>query len=239
MLVAFDFDYTIVDDNTDIVVRKLLPEDQLTDDVQDLYSISGWTMYMGKIFELLHKNSVGLKEIEEAIVNIPTTPGFDILLKELYSLGCEIIIISDSNSIFIDMWLKSKNLDNLISKIYTNPAHISDDGVLKIQMYHVQDSCKLSTINLCKGSILEDHIKERLKEGINFKGIAYVGDGKNDLCPILRLSENDLGFARVNYPLIRKLEEYKNNESSTIKATIIPWSNGSEILNHLNERINM
>ncbi|KAK2585635.1 hypothetical protein KPH14_010259 [Odynerus spinipes] len=238
-LVAFDFDHTIVDNNTDVVIRKLLPVDQLTEDVQDLYLTSGWTMYMGKIFELLHKNSIGLKEIEAAIVNIPPTPGFDILLKKLHSLGHEMIIVSDSNSLFIDMWLKSINLDNLFTKIFTNPAHVSDDGMIKIKMYHVQDSCKLSTINLCKGQILEKYIKERLEEGINFKRIAYVGDGKNDLCPILRLSENDLAFARIDYPLIKELDEYKDNETKTIKATIIPWSNGLEILSHLNERVNM
>lgn len=234
-LVAFDFDHTIVDDNTDFVVRDLLPKDQLTDEVQNLYRTNGWTLYMSKIFELLHQNSIGLKEIESSIINIPPTPGFDVLLKLLHSLGYEIIIISDSNSLLIDMWLKSRKLDNLITKVFTNPAHVSDDGMIKIKMYHVQDFCELSMINLCKGHILENYIKERLEAGIHFKRIAYVGDGKNDLCPVLRLSENDLAFPRMNYPLLKKLNEYKTNETHKVKATIIPWSKGSDISNNLHE----
>ncbi|XP_015173726.1 PREDICTED: probable phosphatase phospho2 isoform X2 [Polistes dominula] len=143
-LIVFDFDHTIVDDNTDLIVRNLLPDDQLTDEVQNLYLKNGWTLYMNKIFELLHKNSIGLKEIEAAIIDIPSTPGFDVLIKELHILGYEIIIISDSNSLLIDIWLKSRQLDKSISKVFTNPAHVSDDGMIKINMYHVQDFCKLS-----------------------------------------------------------------------------------------------
>ncbi|KAF7380763.1 hypothetical protein V1477_019676 [Vespula maculifrons] len=234
-LIAFDFDHTIVDDNTDFVVRNLLSEDQLTDEVQNLYLTNGWTLYMKKIFELLHQNSIGLKEIEAAITNISPTPGFDILLKELHSLGYEIIIISDSNSLLIDIWLKSRQLDNLITKVFTNPAHVSDDGMIQIKMYHVQDFCKLSMVNLCKGHILENYIKERSEAGIHFKRIVYVGDGKNDFCPVLRLSENDLAFPRMDYPLLKKLNECKNNETCKVKATIIPWSNGFEILHNLNK----
>ncbi|XP_014604555.1 PREDICTED: probable phosphatase phospho2 [Polistes canadensis] len=234
-LIVFDFDHTIVDDNTDLIVRNLLPDDQLTDEVQNLYLQNGWTLYMNKIFELLHKNSIGLKEIEAAIIDIPPSPGFDALIKELHIRGYEIIIISDSNSLLIDIWLKSRQLDNLISKVFTNPAHVSDDGMIKINMYHVQDFCKLSMINLCKGHILENYIKERLEEKIHFKRIAYVGDGKNDLCPVLRLSENDLAFPRIDYPLLKKLKKYQTKDIiQTVKATIIPWSNGHEILRYLN-----
>ena len=49
---------------------------------------------------------------------------------------------------------------------------------------------------MCKGDIIEEYIKERGEKGVVYDFIAYSGDGKNDLCPTLRLSENDLAFPR-------------------------------------------
>ena len=52
---------------------------------------------------------------------------------------------------------------------------------------------------MCKGNIVEDYIKERKEQGVVYDFIAYSGDGKNDLCPTLRLSENDLAFPRCGF----------------------------------------
>lgn len=237
ILVAFDFDHTIVNDNTDIVARKLLPNEKLPDSVKDLYRSNGWTTYMGKIFELLHNNSIDIKQIKTAINNIPPVPGIANLLKELHSRGCEIIIISDSNMLFISEWLKSKNLNYVITETFTNPAKIDKDGVIKLDMYHVQNSCKLSTVNLCKGQILEDYIKKRNDEGVHFDRIAYVGDGKNDLCPILRLSERDVAFPRKDYTLMKMLNHAENNQIPKINARVFPWSDGVQILKILEKEI--
>ena len=49
---------------------------------------------------------------------------------------------------------------------------------------------------MCKGDIIEEYIKERREQGVVYDFIAYSGDGENDLCPTLRLSENDLAFPR-------------------------------------------
>ena len=127
------------------------------------------------------------------------TPSMDKLLrKSVEELSATIIIISDSNSQFISHILKVKNLDHLVDKVFTNPASWSQDGLLSIQPYHHQESCKLSTKNLCKHSIMEDYIKNC---GRSFSFVCYTGDGKNDFCPSLRLSENDLVCVREGYSL--------------------------------------
>ncbi|XP_020708659.1 pyridoxal phosphate phosphatase PHOSPHO2-like [Athalia rosae] len=233
LLIAFDFDHTIVDDNTDIVVRKLMPEEKLPESVKGLYRSDGWTAYMAKIFDLLHAYSINEADINRAIDNIPAVSGMESLLRRLHSFNCDIIIISDSNSEFITHWLKHKKLDHLISRVFTNPAHYNDDGLLKIEMYHFQDWCKLSTHNLCKGHILEQYIKDSLNNGISFDRVAYVGDGKNDYCPILRLSEKDFAFPRIGYSLIKLLNDTEANKQHQVKAKTIPWSNGIEILEGL------
>nr|XP_003706641.1 PREDICTED: probable phosphatase phospho2 [Megachile rotundata] len=250
VLVAFDFDHTIANDNTDVVARKLLPKEKLPDSVKDLHRSSGWIPYMGKIFELLHNNSIDVKQIKNAVVNIPPVPGVDELLRELHTRGCEIIIISDSNTLFINEWLKSKNLNHVITETFTNPAKISDDGMIRVDMYHVQNSCKLSTVNLCKGQILEGYIKKRNSEGTYFDRVVYVGDGKNDLCPILRLCERDLAFPRKDYMLIKILNDTAilndtilnnttNCEIPKLQAGVFPWNHGIQILDKLEEIIGL
>ncbi|XP_015438200.1 PREDICTED: probable phosphatase phospho2, partial [Dufourea novaeangliae] len=235
VLVAFDFDHTISNDNTDVVARKLLPQEKLTDSVKELCRTSGWIPYMAKIFELLHSCSIDSKQIEKAIINIPPVPGVEKLLRELHVRGCEIIIISDSNTLFIGQWLKNRKLDHLVAQVFTNPAKFDENGVLRIDMYHVQDSCKLSTVNLCKGQILESYIKKRRNEGVHFDRVVYVGDGKNDLCPILRLSERDLAFPRQDYILVKILNSTEKMDIPKVKSRVFPWSDGMQILKKLEE----
>ncbi|XP_078052648.1 putative phosphatase phospho2 [Augochlora pura] len=237
VLVVFDFDHTISNDNTDVVARKLLPQEKLTDNVKQLYRTSGWIPYMAKIFELLHSSLIDIKQIEKAIINIPSVPGIENLLKELHVRGCEIIIISDANTLFIDQWLRSKKLDHVITKVFTNPAKVDANGVIRIDMYHVQLSCKLSTVNLCKGQILESYIKQRKNEGVHFDRVAYVGDGRNDLCPSLRLTERDFVFPRENYMLIKILNGSKKMDIPEMKARVFPWSDGTQILETLEDEV--
>lgn len=233
MLVAFDFDHTICEDNSDVVVRKLLPEEKIPEDVKSLYHSSGWIVYMDRIFELLHSNSIDARQIETAIVNIPAVAGMEALLTALHANGHEIIIISDSNTVFINRWLKSKKLEHLVSRIFTNPAWFDDDGRMRVDMYHVQRTCDLSTVNLCKGRILMDYVEERREQGKQFERIVYVGDGKNDLCPILRLSRADLACPRKDYVLIKILSKLPHDLS--LKAKVLSWKDGTDLLRKLEE----
>lgn len=233
ILVAFDFDHTVCEDNSDVVARKLLPEEKIPESVKSLYQSSGWIAYMDKIFELLHGNAIDARQIENAIVNIPAVTGMEALLAALHANGHEIIIISDSNTIFIDRWLKSKKLEHLVSRIFTNPAWYDDDGKMRVGMYHTQRTCDLSTVNLCKGQILTDYVAKRREQGKQFDRIVYVGDGKNDLCPILRLSHADLACPRKDYVLVKLLSKLPHHLS--LEAKVLPWRDGTDLLRKLEE----
>lgn len=229
MLVAFDFDHTIADDNSDIVVRKLLPSAKIND-IKHLYRSDGWTAYMQKIFNLLHTNGYTREEITSAVNKIPFTPGLDSVLHYLKENNCDAIIISDSNSVFIQDWLHSNGFAHAVHSVFTNPASYNSEGGLDIDMYHVQDWCKLSTVNLCKGHILENFISEKVASGVSYSKVAYVGDGKNDYCPILRLSSNDLAFPREGYALIDILTKNELLTDNPVKASVHPWKSGIDIL---------
>ncbi|XP_069700445.1 probable phosphatase phospho2 isoform X2 [Periplaneta americana] len=238
LLVAFDFDHTIINDNTDLIVQKLLPADKITDDLKKLYKEDGWTAFMQKIFILLHESGITPTQIRDAIVRIPATPGMNNLLRTLEQFQVEVIIISDSNSVFIKDWLTESSLKNVVAQVFTNPAHYDEDGCLKIEMYHLQNWCQFSTRNLCKGHILESYVEKRRNEGIDFSHLAFVGDGKYDLCPSLRLSENDLVFAREDFHLDKLIKEMQNQKDESVKATVHSWKSGDDILKVVSDYFN-
>ncbi|XP_039281243.1 probable phosphatase phospho2 [Nilaparvata lugens] len=229
LLVAFDFDHTLVDDNSDTVARSLLSTKNIDySTAEKIYKDSNsWTSYMIEIFRIIHENSITGDEIVSAIHRIPPIAGMEELLKYLSShRRCEMIIISDSNSVFIDEWLKHKNLSNFVRKVFTNPAFFDTADLLNIEPYQNQDFCKISERNLCKGHVLETYISDRQRENVFFNHLAFVGDGSNDLCPSLRLSHGDFIFPRENYALSRKLSRYEGE----IKADIHPWTTGNDVL---------
>lgn len=218
-LVAFDFDHTIIDENSDLYVRKLAPNGEIPKDIKDLYRDTGWTEYMGSIFQYLYENGITPEDMKAVMMEIKLVDGMKDLFQLLNCERFEVIIISDSNSVFIDWILKEFDIQKVCHKVFTNPAHFDEKGCLKIQYYHYQDWCQLSTVNLCKGQILESHIGTRKGEGVEFSQVAYIGDGTNDLCPCLKLSKTDLIFGREGYRLLKEIKKTEH----PVMARVISW----------------
>ncbi|CAL1540032.1 unnamed protein product [Lymnaea stagnalis] len=238
LLMVFDFDHSLVDENSDTYVTKLAPGGELPEEIKSLYAEDGWTDYMAEIFKYLHKNGRTPNEILECISQIPLTKGMNDLLTYSQTIAnVDHIIISDSNSVFIDHILGANNLSPTITKVFTNPAEFDDSGCLRLKHYHIQDWCTLSTINLCKGHILKSFLAERENEGAEYKHIIYVGDGHNDLCPGLVLRPQDIFMPRKGFALERLIEKIKRKNKpvkiSEIKAKIVPWETGLDILQHI------
>lgn len=192
---------------------------------------------MAEIFRYLHTHNTTPDQILECMTEISFSPGMVDLLKSLDPTKAEAIIISDANSVFINHILRHNGLHDRIHRVFTNPANFNDNGRLEIEMYHVQESCSLSTINLCKGQILENYIEERTKGNIVFTHVAFIGDGQNDFCPSLRLSHKDFVFPREGYSLVKYIEKMKTEQGLHIKANIHTWSSGLDILKVLSERV--
>ncbi|XP_022919252.1 probable phosphatase phospho2 isoform X2 [Onthophagus taurus] len=240
-LAIFDFDHTIIDLNSDIVIRDLIPTDDIPNNVKEQYKSDGWTAYMQGIFKLLHARKVGesvMKEIIEGILPLNGMDGLLMCLKRDYNTDS--IIVSDSNSYFINTWLKKYKLESCVDGVFTNPAHFDENGLLNIEMYHLQTDCNLSTKNLCKGRIMEEYLEAQEKNGVIYDKIIYFGDGFNDICPILRLKKSDLACVRENYKCassIRSIKQHKPIDSSGkiyyIKCNVFYFNCGDDILNHL------
>lgn len=234
LLVAADFDDTLIAANSDIYIRKLMPNNgKIPETIARMYSTSNWTKYMGAIFRHLCENGVTREQILRCMDEIAFVSGMKELLQFTSNRSCDVIIISDSNSVFIDRILQNAGLDKTIQKVYTNPAAFDSDDCLRIENYHDQDWCDLSTVNLCKGHILDAHIAEQKKIGVSYDSVAYVGDGGNDLCPTLRLKTGDVVFPRRGFKLIEKVAASKDR----VHAKVVPWDTGFEILHRLEQML--
>lgn len=84
---------------------------------------------------------------------------------------------------------QSKGLDKLFDEIVTNPAEWDPSGLLKLRRRvdpaGPQHACKVGcSPNMCKGDELDAFLARHQPA---FDRIVYVGDGSNDLCPVLRM----------------------------------------------------
>ena len=198
-LFVFDFDHTLIDDNTDtwvMGVRSGLNCERQQNEC--------WTDFMDRIFMNIHKAGCGR---EELMLHMAKLKIFDQALRAVKAVerSClaDAIIISDSNTVFIDCILKGCGIEDVFSEVFTNPAHFDSTGRLHVQWYHSHQcrTCSNSP-NMCKGTILSDYLGRCC-----YKKVVYVGDGRGDYCPCLRLRECDTIICRAGYRLAKKLDE--------------------------------
>ena len=164
----------------------------------------------------------------------------------------ECIIISDSNTFFIDWCLEAHGVKGLFRHVFTNTASwlIEEEGGacqwaagwqrLSIRPFHeAPHGCPNCDSNLCKRRVLQDVLDRRRKEGGRYEAVLYIGDGKNDLCPAQSLREHDDAvFPRVGYALHRTIvaEGEQGANSNVIGAQVVAWESGLQVLQWLQER---
>ncbi|XP_042300847.1 pyridoxal phosphate phosphatase PHOSPHO2 isoform X2 [Sceloporus undulatus] len=233
LLLVFDFDHTIVDENSDTWVVKCAPASKLPDGIKHSYKKGYWTEYMGRVFRYLGDSGVKEEDMKRTMTTIPFTAGMKDLLdfigkhKDIF----DCIIISDSNAIFIDWILKASNVSQLFDEVFTNPASFDGGGYLTVQNCHIHD-CAKCPINLCKRKILEEFVENGLTPRGEYSHIIYIGDGGNDLCPVMHLKKNDIVMPRHGYMLENMISQLSHN-LVPVEASVINWSSGTEILDYL------
>lgn len=260
-LAFFDFDHTIINSNSDtyidkLIINRLNANNQATlknpthykypNDIEETYKTDGWTARMNAVlkhmFQLYKINS---DELIECIKEIKIDESMLDLIKHLKEqLNFELIIISDANTVFIDTILKEHGIDKYFTAIYTNPASFhANENYLQVtplsRVFNVDGepfncTTQMCTANICKGSILEHHVNSKLQENSNRKSFLYVGDGRNDYCGGLKLDSNDFFFVRQNFSL-EKLLISNDKLKKDLKANILFWKNGQDILKYLKQ----
>ncbi|XP_028401483.1 pyridoxal phosphate phosphatase PHOSPHO2-like [Dendronephthya gigantea] len=218
LLVIFDFDHTIVDGNTDTWITKLCDEVKHLQNNKDVC----WTDRMAAVFHSLHEKKFTKSDFEKCLQSLPFTEGMKELLGYITCHDIECVIISDSNSFFIEYLLEFGNITQSVREVYTNPAKWSDSQLLNISHYHTHN-CGQCAANMCKGDVLKSYIRDT--DSFE-KTILYIGDGRNDYCATLQMKPSDYVFPREGYTLMKLLQENVQNA----QPKVIPWKNGFDIL---------
>ncbi|XP_008403104.1 pyridoxal phosphate phosphatase PHOSPHO2 [Poecilia reticulata] len=239
ILMVFDFDHTVVDENCDIWVIKCLPKQTLPDSVESTYRRGQWTEYMGRVMAYIGDQGVAPDRVRSVMETIPFTPGmpelFTFISENKSTVDC--IIVSDANTMFIEWVLQGAGLWEAVNQVYSNPASINESGYMELRHHHLHE-CAKCPVNMCKKKVLETYLSEKADGGEVYGRVFYVGDGGNDLCPAFCLSAGDAVMPRKGYTLDKMLTRLRDQEGNgSVSAKVIPWSSATDILQELKDSL--
>ncbi|KAI4386967.1 hypothetical protein MLD38_004839 [Melastoma candidum] len=224
VVAVFDFDKTIVDCDSD---NWVVDELGFTSRFDQLLNTLPWNALMDELMGEMHSSGVGIEQIAKVLRRIPIHPRVVPAIRATHAFGCDLRIVSDANTFFIDTILEQLGIRELFSEINTNPGFVEESGRLRILPYHDSTirphGCGLCPPNMCKGSILE-RIRATTSAD-DKKRFIYLGDGAGDYCPTLRVRESDFAMPRKDFPLW----ELMLKNTPLIKAKVHEWTDGQDL----------
>ncbi|KAL8250093.1 hypothetical protein R6Q59_033786 [Mikania micrantha] len=224
IVVVFDFDKTIIDADSD---NWVMDELDATHIFNQLIPNMPWNSAMDKMMEELHSEGKTIEDMKQALTRVPIHPRIVPAIKAAHAFGCDLRVVSDANTFFIETVLNHLGIRDCFSEVNTNPGFVDDEGRLRILPYHdfhkSSHGCSLCPPNMCKGQIIE-RIQSTFKSENNTKMI-YLGDGSGDYCPSLKLREGDYMMPRKDYPVWELI--CKNRK--LVKSEVHEWTNGEDL----------
>ncbi|CAL4970519.1 unnamed protein product [Urochloa decumbens] len=212
-LVVFDFDKTIVDCDSDNWVVDALGATRRFD---DLLQFLPWNTAIDAMMGELHAAGRTAEDVRACLRAAPLSPHVAAAVRASHARGCELRVLSDANAFFVGTVLAHHGLAAFFSGTDTNPAHIDAAGRLRIRPYHefadpaaAGHGCTLPSCppNMCKGKVMKRILREEEEEAAAAAGrrrrraVVYLGDGRGDYCPSMKLGEGDYVMPRAGYPV--------------------------------------
>ncbi|CAO2194535.1 unnamed protein product [Urochloa humidicola] len=227
IIVVFDFDKTIIDVDSDNWVVDTLG---FTDLFDRLLPTMPWNALMDAMMAELHASGMTLDgDVAAALRAAPIHPRAAAAVRQAYALGCDLRVLSDANAFFIDTILEHHGLRGCFSEVNTNPSRVdAASGRLRIGPYHAAGhGCGVGTCppNMCKGLVLDRILREAAAAEGGRKRVIYLGDGRGDYCPMLRLGREDVVMPRRGYPVWDLICE----DPARVQAEVHPWADGAEM----------
>ncbi|KAK9685741.1 hypothetical protein K7432_015394 [Basidiobolus ranarum] len=193
-----------------------------------------WTDMMNQLMSELHALGITETQMDSVWAQVPFHESMIKALHIAKEAEADIMIISDANTVAISKVLNHYQINNLFTKIITNPAQWNADGKLVINRRVPKEAphgcCTYAEgygntccVNMCKGQ----EITRAIQEG-GYDRVIYVGDGANDFCPITKLRRDDIALVRRSRVLSKILENTSSLEQ--IQANVIFWSEATEVL---------
>ena len=140
LLFVFDFDHTLIDDNSDTVVfdvlapplgvelRALARSVQWTDLMDQMLGRQGAFVFVcGFLTPLsgrrLHAAGFGQEDVVRALHTVALDPALLDALRALHTSGyADLRIVSDANTVFIDAILRHHGAADFFARVVTNPV---------------------------------------------------------------------------------------------------------------------
>lgn len=226
-LVVFDFDWTLVDQDTDFWILETL-DISLRRKMEDLMQTEEWTDNISARMKELHAKGFTREDVESALKNLPFHPAMLRTIRYLKSISSTVLCLSSANNVFIDVILEDNDIKDHFAEVITNPAKWDEgSGALlirrRIEREDPQHNCPNKCYpNMCKGQELESFIA---RQGGNFDRIVYLGDGSNDYCPLLSLRSSDYALVRKR----RTLEGKVRATEGDLKCQVRYWDGAWEV----------
>ncbi|XP_074285504.1 inorganic pyrophosphatase 2-like [Silene latifolia] len=222
IVAIFDFDKTIIDVDSD---NWVVDELGFTELFNELLPTLPWNTLMDTMMKRMHEQGVTIDQIAEVLTRIPIHPRVVPAIKAAHSLGCDLRIVSDANTFFIEIILDHLGLRDYFSEINTNPSYVDGEGRLRIHPHHdftmsSHGCCNPCPPNMCKGEVIK-----RILSEVGNKKIIYLGDGSGDYCPSLKLRDGDHVLPRKDFPVWQLISA----NPSLIRAKIHEWSDGADL----------
>lgn len=233
-LVVFDFDLSLVDEDSYTFVIKQLDMSSL-DAVEEKAHQSGWIVAMNFAMELLFQKGIKEHEIAQVLNRIPIQSKMIDAVWLAHDHGCDIKIVSDANTLFIPPILKFSGIESCFTEIVTNPACVDDRGVFQMLPYQSPPpNCPWCPDNLCKGIVLSRILSEKA-----YGQVLYVGDGPGDFCPATQLRSSDMLLARRAPEGSKEFECLQRvaAHGHMLTAEVRPWDSAADVLDAFTERL--
>mmetsp|Transcript_25618 Transcript_25618/g.40135 ORF Transcript_25618/g.40135 Transcript_25618/m.40135 type:complete len:122 (+) Transcript_25618:307-672(+) len=111
-LMVFDFDYTLIDENSDTYVVFELSKDPeaAKHRLSQASKQNAWTRGMDTEMRVLAEEGRLLKDLETCLAEIKMEPEIRNAMKHLSSEGWDVRILSDANTWFIPVILKANGV---------------------------------------------------------------------------------------------------------------------------------
>lgn len=233
-LFIFDFDNTIVTENTDLLPFEKLHPPTLDTHIynEELRQKLGWTALINEALIHLSTRGITPRHIINAASEAHLPPSTASALRALHkSPYAKAAIASDANTKYIDAVLDRNYVqrDTFDAGVYTNIAH-EIEGVLKVHPYvseSLPHACEDCPKNMCKGEIVR-----RLAEEHEGWRLVYVGDGGNDFCGAKAVSPGGVVLVRQGYRL-EKLVEKTGLRHDVKSVSWVPEDLGGLLENYL------
>ncbi|XP_021728869.1 inorganic pyrophosphatase 2-like [Chenopodium quinoa] len=223
LMVVFDFDKTIIDCDSD---EWVVNEFGFTSLFNKLLLVNTpWNTIMDTLMNEMHKQGVTIDDIVQVLKRVPIHPRVVPAIKSAHAAGCDLRIVSDANTFFIETVLDHLGAKDCFSEINTNPSYVDQEGRLRILPLHDFTKSPHGCNNPCPSNMCKGLVIKRLLSEQESKKFIYLGDGLGDYCPSLMLRESDHVMPRKNFPVYDLI----SRNSNLIKAKIHEWEDGRDL----------